>query len=279
MTSQLNFLQHSPTPATKPNIKGCTLIYEPKGRAREYAALACNVYRGCDHGCLYCYAPSATRRQKADFVASCQRPNFLTKLEKEAAKYGAIDTGERILLSFTCDPYQHLDCEVRTTRKAIEILHRNGLRVAVLTKGGRRALRDLDLFTPADAFATTLTFLDDDRSRQWEPNTALPHSRINAIQQFHVTGIPTWVSLEPVLDPNTALEIIRQTHEFVNLFKVGKLNYHPLAKEIDWHRFVRQAIELLTSLGYQRNTDPDDLENGQFYIKRDLAAYLTKTAA
>jgi len=65
----------------------------------------------------------------------------------------------------------------------------------------------------------------------------------------------------------------------VDLFKVGRLNYHPLAQTIDWRRFALDAIELLTSLGYRRNTDPDNLKKGHFYIKRDLAAYLTKTAA
>jgi hypothetical protein len=44
------------------------LIYEPAGRAREYAALACNIYRGCDHACEYCYAPAATRRDRAAFA-------------------------------------------------------------------------------------------------------------------------------------------------------------------------------------------------------------------
>ncbi len=90
----------------------------------------------------------------------------------------------------------------------------------------------------------------------------MPHSRLDAIQEFHAAGIPTWVSLEPVLDPISALEIIRQTHSFVDLFKVGKLNYHPLAQTIDWSKFAREAIELLKSL------------EKDYYIKQDLAAYL-----
>lgn len=279
MTTQFSFLEpQAPPAAPKPSLKGTSVIYEPRGRAREYAPLACNIYKGCDHQCLYCYAPSATRRQRADFVASAPRPGFLSKLERDAAKHAAVGTRERILLCFTCDPYQHLDCENRTTRKAIEILKRNGLNIQVLTKGGRRALRDLDLFTPDDAFATTLTLLDDDNSRKWEPRAALPYSRIDAIRQFHTAGIPTWLSLEPVLDPAIALEIISQTHEFVDLFKVGKLNYHPRAEKINWPLFAQKAIELLMSLGYRRNLDPDRLESGQFYIKQDLARYLSNTA-
>jgi len=223
----------SPAQSTKPvSVKGCTLIYTPKGRAREYAALACNVYRGCDHQCVYCYAPNSTRR-----------------------------TGQ-VLLSFTCDPYQHLDVQEQVTRSAIKILHRHGLQVQMLTKGGSRALCDLDLFTPADAFASTLTLLDEAESHKWEPYAATPADRIETIRRFHEADIPTWISLEPVLDPAVALEIIRQTHLFVDLFKVGKLNYHPRARTIDWHRFANDAIELLKSLGKE------------FYIKKDLQRYI-----
>jgi len=272
--NQLNLFDQ-PRPASNPtSIKGCTLIYTPKGRAREYAALACNIYRGCDHQCTYCYAPSATRRSPEDFAVSSTRKGFLGKLEKEATKYQAAGITGRVLLSFTCDPYQHLDVREQITRRTIQILHRHDLNVEVLTKGGSRALRDLDLFTPQDAFATTLTLLDDTVSSTWEPFAAPPSDRIETIEAFHEAGILTWVSLEPVLDPVASLEIIRQTHPFVDLFKVGTLNHHPLAQEIAWPKFAKDAIRLLKALGYQRNTDPDSLESGQFYVKRDLARHL-----
>jgi len=206
------------------------LIYEPAGRAREFAALALNCYRGCDHGCLYCYAPAATRRTMEDFWKPEPRPDFLTRLRKEAIE---LEPTDPILLCFSTDPYCNLDVELKHTREAIKILHQSGHAVNVLTKGGKRALRDLDLFTPRDAFATTLTLLDDTASYHWEPGAALPGDRIATIREFHAAGIPTWVSLEPVLDPAVALEIIRRTHAFVDLFKVGRLNYHPTAKGID----------------------------------------------
>jgi DNA repair photolyase len=235
------------------------LIYEPKGRAREYAALACNVYSGCDHGCIYCYAPDATFRKHDDFCISKTRPNFLRKLAIEAER---TKTNERILLSFTCDPYQVLDETAKATRETINVLHAAGLHVQVLTKGGTRALRDLSLFTPQDAFATSLTLTDDASSAKWEPGAALPGNRIATIRLFHEAGIPTWVSLEPVLNPASALELIRRTHPFVDLYKVGTLNHHPLAKTIDWHRFAHDAVTLLEALGKP------------YYIKDDLRAYL-----
>src|SRR5271157_4320803 len=132
------------------------MIYEPKGRAREYAALACNVYSGCDHRCTYCYAPAATFRDATDFGISKVRPDFLRKLNAESEQ---LHTTEHILLSFTCDPYQRIDETAGMTRATIKALHAAGLHVQVLTKGGTRALRDLSLFTPKDAFATSLTLL------------------------------------------------------------------------------------------------------------------------
>jgi len=285
MPTQLSMFAPAPTkPSTRPtkapkSVKGCHLIYQPKGRAREYAALACNVYSGCDHKCIYCYGPSVRRMSPDQFGESSRRSSFLRKLEREAAKYEAAGVRGQVHLCFTCDPYQHLDEKEQVTRRAIEILHRHGLNVAILTKGGSRALRDLDLFVDGDAFASTLTLLDPDRSLEWEPNAALPQDRIDTIRAFHDAGVPTWVSLEPVIDPDASLEIIQQTHEFVDVFKVGKMNYHPIAKEIDWAAFARDAIQLLSDLGYARITDPDEAVEGQadhrlFYIKDDLAAYL-----
>lgn len=240
-----------------------SLIYEPKGRAREYAALACNVYRGCGHGCIYCYAPSSTQRSRSDFLQATTRPNsFLTTLAKHAAKRQELGRQGQVLLCFTCDPYQPLDVKEQVTRQAITILHQTGHTVCVLTKGGERALRDLALFGPGDAFATTLTWLDNKRSLEWEPNAALPYDRIATIQAFHAAGIKTWVSLEPVLNPTVALSAIRQTHKFVDLYKIGKLNYHPLAKEIDWRKFGMAVIDLLRQL------------DKPYYIKRDLAKHL-----
>jgi DNA repair photolyase len=183
----------------------------------------------------------------------------LAKLEKEAA---ILTPSAPILLCFTTDPYQTFDVKEQVTRQVIQILHRYGHNVNILTKGGSRALRDLDLITPNDAFATTLTCLDEGVSAQWEPGAATPLDRIATIRKFHAAGIPTWVSLEPVISTTDALEIIRRTHGFVDLYKVGKLNYHAHAKTIDWAAFAKEVVALLDSLGCK------------YLLKKDLKAYL-----
>jgi DNA repair photolyase len=236
------------------------LIYEPEGQALEYAPLALNLYRGCGHGCTYCYAASATFQTREAFAdPGLKKGDLLAKLNHEAE---ALAPSSPILMSFTTDPYQPLDVEKQISRQAIEILHCHGHAVQILTKGGSRALRDLDLLTPEDRFASTLTFLDEDTSRAWEPNAALPADRIATIKEFHAAGIPAWVSLEPVIEPDAALKIIKRTHKFVDLYKVGKWNYDARAKEIDWAKFTRDAVTLLENLGCS------------YLIKDDLKPYL-----
>jgi DNA repair photolyase len=240
----------------------CNLIYTPKGKALEYSSLACNMYRGCDHACTYCYAPNATHLFREEFNKPATRINFLDKLRKESAGHQKDGLTGQVLLSFTCDPYQSFDVAEQVTRSTIDILHRHGFTVAVLTKGGTRALRDLDLFTAQDAYAATMTTLDPTESLQWEPGAALPSDRMECLRAFHAAGIPTWVSLEPVYNPEMVYRIIQETAPFVDLFKVGKMNYHPIAKQIDWSAFAKTTIALLESLGKK------------YYIKQDLLPYL-----
>ena len=242
-------------------LKKGLVIYEPRGRAGEYAPLAVNLYRGCGHGCIYCYAPEATFIDRQEFIKATPRQGIIEKLRKDAPKAQEGRPDGNVLLCFTCDPYQPINEIHGLTRQAIEILHSNGFNVTILTKGGKRAESDFDLLTPKDNFAVTLTFLDEQKSLQWEPGAAPPEERIESLRKAHELGITTWVSLEPVIEPAETLEIIRQTHTFVDLFKVGKLNYHPREKELDWHKFLIDCIALLEECG------------SQYYIKKDLRRY------
>jgi DNA repair photolyase len=242
-------------------LKKGLVIYEPRGRAGEYAPLAVNLYRGCGHGCIYCYAPEVTFIDRREFIKATPRQGIIEKLEKDAPQAALDGHKGNVLLCFTCDPYQPINDIHGLTRQAIEILHKNGFNVTILTKGGKRAERDFDLLRPGDEFATTLTFLDKQKSRQWEPGAAIPEERIESLRKAHELGIKTWVSLEPVIEPAESIEIIRQTHTFVDLFKVGLLNYHPRGKEIDWRKFLQECIAILKQYGCQ------------YYIKKDLRRY------
>jgi len=237
------------------------IIYEPSGRAREYSHLALNHYTGCAHGCEYCYVPAVLRISKEIFHGIvAPRKNVLGQIEKDAAKITC--TNKRVLLCFTCDPYQPLDDDLGLTREVIKILKRHSIPMQILTKGGMRAARDFDLYDKYDAFATTLTFMDPDDSAKWEPGAASPANRIEAIKEAKERGIQTWVSLEPVIDPEQSLEIIEQTNEFMDHYKIGKWNYDKRAKDIDWRQFGMAAGLLC------------ELYGKSYYIKNDLAKFL-----
>ncbi len=223
------------------------VIYEPRGMAREYAALACNLYTGCTHGCLYCYAPDCLRRTPADFHRQgAARANILKQLAKEALAYR--DSAERVLFCFTCDPYQPE--ETGLTRQALRIMVDAGAPFQMLTKGGSRACRDFDLYAYGRGwFGTTLVFTDDRDRAHWEPQAASVDDRIAALEEAHRQGIYTWVSVEPVVDPRQALALIAGLAPTVDEFRVGKLNHHPAASGVDWTAFGHEVYALLQDLG------------------------------
>lgn len=243
-------------------LKGCNYIYTPRGKAGEYSPLAANPYRGCGHQCRYCYVPNIIRMQRSEFDAGAiERPDFIKHLTKDAKKYQVAGIDEQVMLSFTTDPYHPGNTTL--TRQTLEVLIEHGLGFCTLTKGGTRALRDLDLFRPdRDAFASTLTSLDDSFSRKWEPVAALPGDRLETLKRFREAGIYTWVSLEPTLDIESSLAIVRETHSFVDLFKVGRVNYLPITKTTDWKTYTLRMIDLLQKVG------------AGAYIKHDLQCYL-----
>lgn len=240
----------------------CKIIYTPQGQAGEYAPLATNPYRGCGHMCSYCYVPGVLRMSRPEFDAGAvARPDFLRQLRRDAEKYRAAGITEQVMLSFTTDPYHPGDTAL--TRQTLEVLQEHGLGICTLTKGGTRALRDRDLFRPSrDAFASTLTSLDDAFSRKWERAAALPGDRLEALKRFHEAGVFTWVSLEPTLDVESSLQVVEATHGFVDLYKVGRVNYLPMTQTTDWRDYTHRMLDVLHRTG------------AAHYIKEDLQPYL-----
>jgi DNA repair photolyase len=243
-----------------------SVIYETRGKAREYSELAANLYSGCGHGCTYCYAPSATFKKREQFYGNPHpRKNVIKQFEKDCIALRKAGETRPVLLSFTTDPYQPIDSVEKLTRRAIQLLHQNNLSVSILTKGGRRSERDFGLLMDhpeLSQYGATLVFTDEALRREIEPGAAPTRERIESLELAHSMGIPTFVSLEPVWDPEQTLQLIAQTVGFVDLYKVGKLNYSPVAKTIDWGGFGHAVVEML------------EKHNKKYYIKKDLAALM-----
>lgn len=230
------------------------LIYTPSGRAGEYAdhGYAANLYQGCTHGCKYCYVPGIFRLAREEFHSGVQpAPMVLERLKADMERLGKLP--EPVFLCFTCDPYAGkgpFTSACNITREAIDIIAFYGNRVNILTKGGTRAIKDFGaLQRSGSMIGATLTFWADEKSKDWELNAALPGERIYMLECAKDSGIETWASIEPVIDPEESLEVMRQAMHCVDTFKVGKWNHDSRAGEIDWKRFARDAVALLEGHG------------------------------
>lgn len=247
----------------QPIVPGADVIYPPAGQAGEYAPLATNPYKGCGHKCAYCYVPLATHMDRPTFDAGAvERPDFVKRLTRDAERYERAGVDAQVMLSFATDPYHPGDTSL--TSVVLDVLKGHGLAFCTLTKGGTRALKDLHRFRPShDAFASTLTTLDDTFSAKWERGAPLPGDRIKALRTFYDAGIFTWVSLEPTLDVEASLAIVEATHKFVDLYKVGRANYlKEITRTTDWRDYTLRMIEALNRFG------------AKHYIKRDLQPFL-----
>ena len=240
-------------------------IYVPQGRAREYSPLALNYFKGCDNGCKYCYVPTMMSRFRKDYKHENVSCSDIDKIELTAKKY--FGCNRQILLSFTGDPY--CNAEDGETRKVLEILLKYSHKVAILTKNPSKALKDIDIFRKfGDRFkiGSTLTFDNEQDSKEWESKAETPTQRISALRIFADSGIKTWASFEPVIIPEQSLNNLRYIADFIDHVKIGKLNnYKGIDAKIDWTKFLDDAVKICR----QHNTG--------FYIKDDLAKFNKST--
>ena len=165
-----------------------------------------NPYRGCEHGCIYCYA-----RPTHSYLNLSPGLDFETRL---VAKVNAADVLRRELaapryraavvnLGSATDAYQPVERELRITRSVLQVLAEARHPVAIVTKASLIE-RDLDLLVPmaqeelAAAFVSVTT-LDNDLSRTLEPRAAAPARRLRTIETLARAGVPVCVNVAPVI--------------------------------------------------------------------------------
>ncbi len=226
-----------------------SVIYKPTGMAREYSPYALNIYIGCSYRCKYCYAPHTLQRTEENYFGKPEpRKDILRLLEKDLKKN--VYT-EQVLLSFVGDVYCDNADNSETTREVLKLLNEYQVPVAVLSKGGSKMLKDLDVFKSFGdriTVGTTLTFLDNDKSREWEPYASLPEERLFALKTLHENGIKTFASFEPTIEPSESLKLIERTlkDDSVEHYKIGKINkYKNADKWQDWENYLLNCTKLL----------------------------------
>ncbi len=159
-----------------------------------------NLYRGCQHGCIYCDARSKCYQMNhvfEDIEVKINAPELLERALRAKRKPCMIGTGAM------SDPYMPQEEELGLMRRSLELIERYGFGVTVLTKSDR-ILRDLDAYRRINACTKavvqmTLTTCDESLCRILEPNVATTARRVEVLQTFRENGIPTVVWMSPIL--------------------------------------------------------------------------------
>ena len=167
---------------------------------------AVNPYRGCEHGCVYCYArpthaylgysPGLDFETKLVF-----KPEVATLLERELRKPGYVC--KPMALGSNTDPYQPVERTLKLTRSVLEVLERFGHPVSIVTKSAG-VLRDLDVLQRMAARGLarvylSVTTLDAALARRMEPRAATPERRLAAIAALTQAGVPAAVLAAPMI--------------------------------------------------------------------------------
>lgn len=204
-----------------------------------------NPYRGCEHGCVYCFA-----RPTHAYLGLSPGLDFETKLffkaeaasllRQELSKKGYVP--ERIQLGANTDCYQPIEKKLGITRKILEVLEEFQHPLGITTKS-HRVTRDIDILARMSARALamvviSITTLDNKLARDMEPRASSPHLRLQAVRELSQAGIPVIVNVSPIIPGLTDHEIenileqsaaagakyarytvLRLSHELKDIFK------------------------------------------------------------
>ncbi|HJO67108.1 MAG TPA: PA0069 family radical SAM protein [Sphingomonas sanguinis] len=234
-----------------------------------------NAYAGCEHGCIYCFArPTHAYHDLSpglDFESRLfAKPDAAELLRAELSKPGY--RVAPIALGTNTDPYQPIEGEWRITRAILDVLAETNHPVAITTKSDR-VVRDIDILAPmaAKGLATvcvSVTSLDAKVARTVEPRAPTPERRLAAVTKLAEAGIPTYVSIAPVIPAITDHEIehlveraaragarhaffipVRLPHEVAPLFRAWLAEHFPDR--------AGKVMAIIQSLRGGRDNDPD----------------------
>ncbi len=233
-----------------------------------------NAYRGCEHGCVYCYArPSHAFLDLSpglDFESRLfAKPDAANLLRAELAKTGY--AAAPIAFGTNTDPYQPIEAQYRITRECLEVLAETNHPLTITTKSDR-ILRDLDILVPMAerglvAVAISVTSLEAKTHRSLEPRAPRPEKRLAAIRALSAAGIPTHLSVSPIIPAITDHEIeailaagaeagaitasfipVRLPHEVAPLFRAWLDAHYPDR--------ASKVMNLIQSMRDGRDNDP-----------------------
>lgn len=212
-----------------------------------------NPYRGCEHGCIYCYARPAHAYMNLssglDFETKIfYKPNAAQLLAQELSKKNYLC--KPIMLGSNTDPYQPVESKLKITRSILEVLNRANHPVAIITKSSLIS-RDLDIIAEMAKrrlakIAVTITTLSTSLKQTLEPRAAAPKARLRVIREFSTAGVPVRIMAAPMIPMINDCElekilqaaktagasqagytVIRLPHEVKDLFKEWLTKHFP----------------------------------------------------
>lgn len=239
-------------------------IYQPKGAAKEYGAWACNLYNGCSHHCDYCYCKRGVWANTMG-VDKPELKAMLGKDENEAYLIFArelkqhrdkiLAAGDGLFFSFSTDPM--LCEEIDLTMRCVQECVIQDVPVQILTKAtwwtrcGNEYegdyLRRLVAWNNYVTIGVTLTGHDE-----LETDAPTNKERIDLLSRLYTLHIPTFVSLEPVVDFESSMKMILDTLHYTTEYRIGLMS--PMKKDYYDHskceRFIHKVTELSHEYGF-----------------------------
>ncbi|MEF2552393.1 PA0069 family radical SAM protein [Aurantimonas sp. A2-1-M11] len=237
-----------------------------------------NPYRGCEHGCVYCFArPSHAYMGLSpglDFESRLfAKPNAAELLERELSKPGY--QVKPIAIGTNTDPYQPIEKTWRVMREVLEVLEAANHPVGIVTKSAL-VLRDIDILSRMAAkglakVALSVTTLDRTLARAMEPRAATPAKRLEAVRTLSEAGVPTMVMTAPIIPGLTDSEIERllESAQTAGAKEVGyvllrmPLEVSPLFKDWLLRHYPNRYRHVLSLLRSMRDGKDYDAEWGK----------------
>lgn len=257
-------------------------IYNPSGKAGEYSNWACNFYVGCSNGCTYCYCKkgilAGAMGQDKPQLKACfnSEKHALEVFEKELKKNKTELQKHGLFFSFTTDPM--LTETIGLTLNAVYECREMDIPVKILTK----SVEYIDWFIHESlkycfdlnkiAIGVTLTGHDE-----LEPKASTNQERIAALKKCKEYGFKTFASIEPIIDFPSSRNMINQTVDFCDHYKIGLMSgkkYDVVEAQtfVEWlNELERPKIYLKESL--QKITRYTNTELDEYFVECDYSIF------
>ena len=216
-------------------VKCKTLLHDlDYGRGSEYTA---NFYKGCSHGCVYCYVPSLIHDERGWGTFVDVKVNAPEVLDRELRKAEP----KVVFLSSASDSYQPVEARYKITRRCLEVLLKHGFPVSILTRSPL-ILRDLDLLKRFEWIRVGFS-ISTACDRRYEPGVVPVERRVECLRKLSSVGIRTWVSMAPII-PRLILTDLEAL--IGRLREAGVSMVMPGLLRFEWYEESRRMFEGVT---------------------------------